>query len=93
MKTNAGKQSRKQRRGDLPPLTNRQIADLTRRLCEDDQEKAEALLVLASDMRQRDGEGGGRTFPFYLVRQIAFSQCGNDAIDAQAELIRSELRV
>lgn len=72
-------------------LSNEQIRELSLRLCDDDQERAEALLVLATDMRAREGASGAMAFPFFLVRQTAFSQCGNDAIDAKADLLRSEL--
>lgn len=68
------------------PLSVAQIRELSFRLCEDDEVRAAALLVLASDMRER-----GADFPYFVVRQTAFSQCGDGAIDAQSDLLRSEL--
>ena len=81
----------KETREDDPkkPLSTDQIRHLTLAICENDQPKAEALLILVSDMRER--EGTKTVFPFSVVRQMAFSQCGNDAIDAQVQLIRTEL--
>lgn len=68
------------------PLSQAQIRDLSLQLCEDDEVRAAALLVLASDMRER-----GANFPYFVVRQTAFSQCGDRAIDAKADVLRSEL--
>lgn len=83
----------KRRSDDDPkkPLTQDQIRALTLTICEDDQPKAEALLVLVSDMYERQNATGKGAFPFWTVRQVAFSQCGNDAIDAQVQLLKSEL--
>lgn len=83
----------KKRSDDDPktPLSADQIKHLTLALCEDDQAKAEALLVLVSDIYERHDAKAATSFPFWIVRQTAFSQCGNDAIDAQVQLLRSEL--
>jgi hypothetical protein len=71
------------------PLSEAEIGILARVLCEDDEKRAGALLLLATDIRARDGSGPD--FPHYVLRQYAFSQCGNQAIDAQAELLRDEI--
>lgn len=72
-------------------LSSEQIRELSMLLCEDDEAKAGALLVLSTDIRQRADLPAAQAFPFYVVRQAAFSQCGNRAIDAQADSLRSEL--
>lgn len=72
-------------------LTQEQIRKLALVLCNDDPEKAGVLLVLVTDMNNRQSASPRESFPFYAVRQVAYSQLGNDAIDAQADMLRSEL--
>lgn len=72
-------------------LTETEIRALVMRICEDDPKRASALLVLLSDAYERQDQPLDRLFPFWVARQTAFSQVGNEAIDAHVQLLRSGL--
>lgn len=73
----------------LAPLTEQEIRALVMQICEDDPTRAGALLILLTDANERQSSGAAKSFPFWAARQAAFSQLGNDVIDAQVELLRS----
>lgn len=97
MKKNSTKRTAKRKTNTgtkLTPLTDEQIESLAAIICRANngpEENSQALLVLMDEIIRAEGSDVAHDIA-YAVKRFAFSRCGDEAMNAQAELLRSEVR-